>query len=277
MIDRRSAPINDHVAAAHLDDAPDNLKKVQGVAHRVTQPVVDLLTDPAGDRARQLLFGDRVTVYDQMSNHSFVQSGKDSYVGYLKTAALGPDRPATHWISAPSTHVYAEADLKSPDRLALSFGSQVCVTGEKNGFAGTPHGFIPAQHVSPVGDWLSDPVAAAAEFLGTPYLWGGNTRFGIDCSGLVQAALMGCGVPCPGDSDQQAEQVGRQLAEGTAPQRGDLLFWKGHVALVADPQTILHANGFHMAVRYDPMKAAIDRIAAQGDGPVIAHRRLEGF
>jgi len=120
-----------------------------------------------------------------------------------------------------------------------------------------------------------DPVTIATVLLGTPYLWGGNSAFGIDCSGLVQAACMVCGIACPGDSDMQAAGLGQLVTDGSPPRRGDLLFWKGHVAWVSGPDTILHANAHHMAVAYEGLVAAVARIAAQGGGPVTAHRRLD--
>jgi cell wall-associated NlpC family hydrolase len=156
---------------------------------------------------------------------------------------------------------------------ALSHGSLLHVTGTSGRFAVTPMGHVPGCHISPVDDLAPDPVRIAELYLGTPYLWGGNSRWGIDCSGLVQAALIACGRPCPGDSDMPEREVGTLLAPDSPPQRGDLLFWKGHVAMVSDADTLIHANAHHMAVVHEPLRDAILRIAAQGDGPVTAHRR----
>ena len=135
-------------------------------------------------------------------------------------------------------------------------------------------GYVPQVHLSKIGALLPDPVSVAELFIGTPYLWGGNSRLGIDCSGLVQAALLAGGMPCPGDSDQQMAALGTLLAPGTAPQRGDLLFWKGHVAMVVDAKTIIHATGHPMAVVFEPLESAIDRIKAQEGLGVSAHKRL---
>ncbi|MGB1209466.1 MAG: C40 family peptidase, partial [Paracoccaceae bacterium] len=142
-------------------------------------------------------------------------------------------------------------------------------------FAQTSLGHIPTQHLAPLPHAFPDPAAVAELFLGTPYLWGGNSRWGIDCSGLVQAAFLACGIPCPGDSDQQQAALGPRLPPQTPKQRGDLLFWRGHVAWVVDAQTLLHANAHHMAVAHEPIETAILRIAAQGDGPMTAHIRPE--
>lgn len=241
---------------------------------RIIQPVVDLLRSPEGPRDRQLLFGDGVTEAEQSGPWSRVTSDKDGYSGWLRTDQLGPDIAPTHWVWAPSTHAYSLPDMKSPDRVSLSFGSQLSVLSQRNEFVETELGYIPAVHVKPIGTLVNDPVAVAELFLGTPYLWGGNSRFGLDCSGLVQTGLLACGVPCPGDSGDQERALGTALPEGSQPRRGDLLFWKGHVAWVSGDNMLLHANAYHMAVVFEPMDQAIARIEAQGDGPVTAKKRL---
>lgn len=273
-MDRRTTPANDRVVAAHLGEVPAGLKPVPGVARQVARPVVDLRRAPDGPRERQLLLGDTLAVYEDRDGWSFVQSDKDGYVGYVASDTLVPARAATHRVVAPATHVYAAAHIRAPERMALSFGSRITALSETGCFVETSDGFVPRVHLAPVGTVLGDPVAVAALFLATPYLWGGNSRFGIDCSGLVQAALLACGLPCPGDSDQQQAALGLALAPGTPPRRGDLLFWTGHVAFVSDPGTLIHANAFHMAVSLEPLADAIARIAAQGGGPVLAHKRI---
>jgi len=245
------------------------------VTHRqITQPVADLLCSPGGPRDRQLLWGDLVTIEGQSNGWAQVTSLKDGYTGYLPSAALGPVTAATHWVSAAATHVYTQPDFKSPELHSLSFSSRVQLLSQQGRFAATPQGFIPTRHLLPLGTDLSDPVAVAEMFLGTPYLWGGNSRGGIDCSGLVQAALLACSIPCPGDTGLQEVTLGTALPVGRPHQRGDLLFWKGHVAMVLDAETLIHANAYHMAVVQEPLRPAIDRIQAQGDGPVTAHKRL---
>ncbi len=241
---------------------------------QIARPVVDLLRRPEGPRDRQLLFGDRVEELEKSGEWSRVRAAKDGYEGWVPAGVLELPWEASHWVSAPATHVYSDPDLKSADCLSLSFGSHVTAVGLGERFVETPMGHIPRQHLRPAGTRLEDPVAVAALFLGTPYLWGGNSRFGIDCSGLVQASLLACGLPCPGDSGDQEKALGHALPKGTPAQRGDLLFWKGHVAWVADKDTILHANAHHMAVAHEPLEAAIARIETQGDGPVTAHKRL---
>jgi len=271
--DRRLTPANARVAAAHLPDPAPGLTRVVGTPRQVARPLVDLRRDPDGPRERQLLLGDTVTVYEDRRGWSFVQAHRDGHVGYLRSDALATPRIPTDWISAPSTHVYSGADIKSPDLMPLSFGARITALSRVGGFVETADGFIPSRHVSALGAVLSDPVETAALFLGTPYLWGGNSRFGIDCSGLVQGALLAAGVACPGDSDLQQQALGAALPAGTEPERNDLIFWRGHVAWVVDARTILHANAFHMAVAYERLADAQERIVAQGGGPVTAHLR----
>jgi len=246
---------------------------LRGAAAQVVVPIVDLMRRPGGPRDRQLLFGDRVHIQQVKDSWSHIQAEKDGYVGYVTNTSLGKDQPATHWVSAPSTHVYQAPDVKSPDQMTLSFGSRITVLSWVGNFARAASGYIPGVHLTPMGTHVNDPLGVAALFLGTPYLWGGNSRFGMDCSGLVQAAYLACGRSCPGDSSQQESAFGPAQPPGTQPKRGDLLFWKGHVAMVHDPETLLHANAHHMAVSYEPLAPAVKRIEKQGDGKVTSHRR----
>lgn len=273
-MDRRLTPANARVAAAHLRGKVDAPRYVHGTEKMVAVPLADLLSAPHGRRERQLLLGERVTMYEERAGWAFVQAEKDGYVGYLQFDQLEERRPATHWIIARASHLYPEPDFKSHESMSLSMGSQFRVIGETRGFWETPLGYIPKPHLAPLDKLARDPVEVAERYLGVPYLWGGNSIWGIDCSGLVQAACYGCGIPCPGDSDMQENTLGRRLADDAKLRRGDLLFWKGHVALVAGRGQILHANAYNMAVAYEDMDAAISRISAQGDGPVTCRRRL---
>ncbi|MFP4303321.1 MAG: NlpC/P60 family protein [Rhodosalinus sp.] len=271
MTDRRLTPANGRVAAAHLKGWVAAERYVEGEAATVAVPVADLLVAPDGARDRQLLLGEAVTVYERRNGWAFVQAEKDGYVGYLDAAAVRGAGTPTHRVAARATHVYPAPDMKRREAMALSLGSRLTVTATEGRFAATPLGFVPVVHLAPLEVPETDPVAVAERLLGTPYLWGGNSADGIDCSGLVQAALLACGIACPGDSDMQAA-LGAE-AEGP-PRRGDLLFWKGHVALVRDAGTLIHANAHHMAVSVERIEEATARIAAQGDGPITARRRL---
>lgn len=243
-------------------------------AARIAAPVTDLCRAPNGARDRQLVFGDPVTHLADASDWAYVQSQKDGYCGYVKATALAAPAPADVYVSAPATHAYAAPDIKSPDTCSLSFLSRVSCTGPAEGpFAQTELGFIPRAHLRPMADPMSDPAAVAALFLGTPYLWGGNSRWGIDCSGLVQAALLACGIPCPGDSDMQMEAF--QDINAADLRHGDLVFWKGHVGMMQDNARLIHANAHHMMVATEPLDAAIDRIGKREFGEVIGYRRPE--
>jgi len=239
----------------------------------IAAPLVDLREEPDGPRARQLLLGAPVAVLDRDGIWARVRADLDGYEGWVAAETLGPVITPTHCVSAPATHVYSAPDFKSPERMALSLGARLQVIGDTGRFWETPLGFVPHPHLRDLTS-EPDPVAVAERLLGTPYLWGGNSRWGIDCSGLVQLACTACGIACPGDSGPQETALGETLDADTPMRRGDLIFWKGHVAWVAGPDTILHANAYHMAVAYEPMQTAIDRIAAQGDGSVTRRARL---
>lgn len=276
-MDRRLTPANTRVAHVSLRGEVRAGRFVEGTPARIALPVVDLLRDPGGAQERQLLLGARVLVLERAEGHAFVQAERDGYVGYVAEAALGPDAEVTHRVAVPATHLYPAADLKRREVARLSCLSELRITGTSGQFSETAEGlFVPTVHLQPLAERAADPVAVAEGFLGTPYLWGGNSRDGIDCSGLVQVSLWACGLPCPGDSDLQAGSVGRALAEGEGLQRGDLLFWRGHVAMVVDGTRLIHANGHAMAVSYEGIEDAIARILAAGEGPVTARRRPVG-
>ncbi|WP_299825546.1 NlpC/P60 family protein [uncultured Roseobacter sp.] len=256
-------------------ETPDPDLATRAEPMQVARPLIDLRRQPDGKRDRQLLFGDAVTVLHHAGEWRLVKTEKDGFHGYVPAHALGPVQTPTHRISVRATHAYERPDLKSPDLASLSFGSRIVALSETAAFIETDAGFIPRQHVCTVDHLETDPVAVAHLFLGTPYLWGGNSGTGIDCSGLVQAACLACGIPCHGDSDQQCDRLGTLLPAQSPYRRNDLLFWNGHVALIMDPQTMLHANAGDMAVAEEGIEAGIARILDQGDGPVTAHKRLK--
>ena len=271
MTDRRLHPANARVAASHLQGQVEGVHFTDGFQQSVAVPVADLLAVPAGKRDRQLLLGTQVTVFEYHADHAFVQA-PDGYVGYVAATALGALTAPTHRISTFATHAYAGESFKSADLVSLQFGAKVTVVDERPKMFETDQGFISKKHLRPLDTPFADPATIAQMHFGVPYLWGGNSTRGIDCSGLIAAALTACDLPCPADSDMQRDGLG--VAFTGDLQRGDLMFWKGHVGMMVDAETMIHANAHHMACVYEPIQQAILRIAAQGDGPVLAQKRI---
>lgn len=275
MRDHRLTPANARVAATRLKGQISADQFTDGELACVNMPVVDLLKHPDGPRDRQLIWGEKVTVYERHEGWAFVEAAKDGFVGYIPATALGALIEPTHFVAVPSTHLYPEPNLKTKEVAHLSFGARLRIVSAAGSFNETVEGlFVPRQHIRPVNAHFTDPATIASLFFGTPYLWGGNSILGIDCSGLVQAALTACGIACPGDSDLQENALGTALPEDAPLKRGDLLFWKGHVAMMVDETTLLHANGHTMSVAYESAADAITRIEAAGDGPPTSRRRL---
>ncbi|MCB1353232.1 MAG: C40 family peptidase [Rhodobacteraceae bacterium] len=274
---RRLLPAREDLAAEALAGTVAAARFVRGTHLRVTAPLLDLALspDPGAGLATQLLHGEPFTVYETREDGlAWGQSGWDGYVGYVAAAGLGPavEGAAPRRITAIASHVYSRPDIKAPVRAALPWLAAVEAAGESGNFlALAGGGFVPRAHLAPgAGDFIAE----ARRLAGTPYLWGGRSAAGIDCSGLVQLALMAAGhVDVPRDSDMQAALLGAAHDPGAAPEPGDLLFWKGHVGIVSGADLLLHANAHHMAVAEEPLGAAIARIAASGGGPVTGRRR----
>ena len=276
--DPRITPSNGRVAHVSLEGQVEAERFVKGRWMMVQQPIVNLSDAPRGQRASQLLFGERFLALETADGFAFGISERDGYVGYILSGALTGAEEATHWVVSPATHLYPKPDIKEPPDVALFFGSRVTVKGERDGFLRIQTGhYVPRQHLMPLKARFNDPVGIADMFLGTPYLWGGSSRWGIDCSGLVQSALIACGIDCPRDSDQQEALLGEPVAEGAPLQRGDLVFWRRHVGMMSSPTMLLHANAYHMAVAYEPLEDAVERIGAGEFGPITAIRRLPGL
>lgn len=273
--DPRMLPANGYAAAIELKGEIEAARFVKGNVLTVQQPLLNITDKPRGARTSQLLFGERFRVIDERDGYAFGQAERDGYCGYVVAGALGRSEPATHWIAAPATHLYPKGELKSPPEVAVFFGSQVHVTSEHGDFLRIHTGhYIPRAHLQPLKARFADPVGVADLFLGTPYLWGGSSRWGIDCSGLVQQALLACGMDCPRDSDQQ-EALGRELHHGEPFMRGDLVFWKGHVAIMASEDMMIHANAHHMAVAYESFAEARKRMREGTTGDVTSKKRLD--
>jgi cell wall-associated NlpC family hydrolase len=240
----------------------------------VTAALLDLTAapEPQAELATQLLHGEAFTVYETRGDGlAWGQAALDGYVGYVSAAGLGPAGEPGRRTTALWSQIYPRPKIRARAETELPFLAEVSGEEAEDGFVRLREGgYVPRPHLEPVA---GDFVAQAERFLGVPYLWGGRSARGIDCSALVQLALIACGVPAPRDSDMQAAMVGSLLEPDATPRRGDLVFWKGHVGILRDDTTLLHANAHHMAVASEPLETAVTRIAAAGGGPVTARRR----
>ncbi|MFV0293466.1 MAG: C40 family peptidase [Paracoccus sp. (in: a-proteobacteria)] len=269
MNDRRLIPATDRIALSSLRGTLDRPEYTDGIPARVGVSLTELLVCPDGPRDRQLNFGADVTVIDRRADWTFVQVVRDGYCGWVAGKDLTEAvTEITHRVSVPATHLYPEPDMKLRERAGLSINSRLSVAEVQDGFARLESGgWVPMQAIS--GNFVRDPVEVAETLLGTPYLWGGNSRNGIDCSGLIQAALFACGRACPGDADLQ-EAAFTPVED---MQRGDLLFWPGHVAMVCGGGRMVHATAWQMRVIHEDIASAITRIDAAGNGPFRGARR----
>ena len=278
--DPRVTPARPDLAAVHLRGKVQAERFVEGTIKRVIAPTAPVRRAPSPDAPRdtEALHGERVIVYETTEEGwAWGQLELDSYVGWLPAGALGDiGAAATDRVSALRTLVFPAPNIKLPPLGSLSFGSRIAVARREGDFAVTDAGaFIPARHLAPIASHEPDFVAIACRVIGTPYLWGGRSGFGLDCSGLVQVALQSAGYECPRDSDMQAK-IGAPVSFNGDPnslRRGDLVCWKGHIGIVSDPDLLLHANAFHMAVAEEPLADAIARIR-ESEIEVTAVRRV---
>jgi cell wall-associated NlpC family hydrolase len=278
--DRRLTPARADLAADHLRGLFDARRYAKGQAKRVIASSAPLRRAAQADAPleTEALHGEGVSVYDESDGWAWVQLDRDKYVGYLPGAAVAAPSEPTHRITALRAHAYPGPSIKSPPRMALSLGARLAIVGHDGDFAISADGlYVWARHLAESGWREPDYVAVAERFLETPYLWGGRTSEGIDCSGLVQTALAAAGQASPRDSDMQEAALGEPIAIDdplTPLERGDLVFWSGHVGIMRDPVTLLHANGWHMKVVSEPLAEARARIAANGGGDITSVRRL---
>jgi len=278
--DPRLTPARSDLAAKELEGKVAAVRFVEGRAYEVIEPQTGLRATPAPDAPllTEALKGERVTIYDtNAEGWAWGQLAADDFVGWLSANALAPaGAPATHKVVALRTLAFPGPSIKLPPIEALPLGARLAIAHVEDRLAVTRSGgFVPAPHLAPLDFVEPDFVAVAERFLGVPYLWGGKTALGLDCSGLVQVALTAAGMACPRDSDMQERALGAPLP-GIGEQslrRGDLVFWEGHVAIVRDRATLIHANAFHMAVAIEPIAEALTRIRDAGS-EITSVRRM---
>lgn len=279
-LDRRLNAFRPDLADKRLEGRVEAGRFVEGAMFHVSAPVAKVHTAPDASSGMdtQFLHGEELRVFDRNNGWAWIQGERDSYVGYVPESSIDEDGyRATHIVCVPRTFAYPEPDLKKPAANAQSMGALVTVTGETE-VRGTRYALLDdgramiARHLSPIGDVADDYVAMAEMFLHTPYLWGGASGFGIDCSGLVQLSMRMAGRNVPRDTDMQAESIGEALDLKEPPQRGDLIFWRGHVAIFTASDEIIHANGYTMTVSREPLADAIGRIGPLYGQPTSMRR-----
>jgi cell wall-associated NlpC family hydrolase len=280
-LDPRLTPARPDLASAHLAGLVEADRFVEGTRQRIAWPSMPVKAEPSPEAplVTEALFGETVTVCETTEEGgAWGQLEADSYVGWLSAEALAPlAGTPTHKVAALRTPVFPGPSIKLPPSRLLSFGSRLGIVGTRDRFAVTEEGgFVFAGHLALLEAAEADFVAVAARFLGLPYLWGGRSADGVDCSGLVQVALTACAIACPRDSDMQEAALGKTVpfsGDASVLRRGDLVFWPGHVGIVEDEETLLHATAHFMAVVREPLADALVRIEA-ASAPVRTVKRL---
>jgi cell wall-associated NlpC family hydrolase len=279
MADKRLTPARADLAAAHLKGQVDAPRYVEGAAAMVYVGRTSLRARPSDAAAQdsELLFGEGFTVYDRKDGWAWGQAVNDLYVGYVDEKALTRPFARQARISALVAPVFEGPDLKRAVFDLLPMNSAVAVLKRDGDYVNIEDDlYVHQRHLAP--ETQKDFAAIAERFLGIPYVWGGRTWAGLDCSGLIQTALQAVGKTCPRDTDMQEKALGEAVAferGDVAPKvrRGDMIFWKGHVGVMLDETRLLHANAFHMMVEVEPLSEAVARIAKIA-GPVTSVRRL---
>jgi cell wall-associated NlpC family hydrolase len=271
-IDPRLNAYRPDLAAKELQGIVEAPKYVAGKPAQVTWPIVPMRRMPvaASSLDTELLFGEAVAVYEEAEGWAWVQSERDRYVGYVPAAALQDRLTAhTHLVAALGTFIYPVADIKAPPLMMVSLGSLLTVVERLERFSRLAGGgFVINRHINEASRPARDFVEIAERFVGTPYLWGGRSRIGVDCSALVQLSMQAVGGRVPRDSDMQERNLGHPInitPSFDGLERGDLIFWKGHVGIMVDGVIMVHANAHHMAVVIEPLHEAAARISKTGN------------
>ncbi len=281
-LDPRRHVYREDLATASLKDKVQAQRYVQGELRQVVGSVAPVRITPRFDAAllTEGLCGEMATIYDMTDGWGWVQLEEDGYVGYMPADNLSAiiEEP-THWVVARGTFIYPAPDMKRPPITRLSFNAKVTVIGREGRFVELSRGgFVFGGHLHPVEEKAKDFVRLAERLVGTPYLWGGRSGVGIDCSALVQLSMQGAGMPCPRDSDMQEEEVGEPMTDKDLGklERGNLIFWRGHVGIVQSAEWMIHASGHQMEVIVEPIRRAVERIA-ETHGEITSIKRIPGL
>jgi len=274
MADKRVTPARPDLAAAHLRGVVDAPRFAEGEKFCVCIGRLSLRTHPADDAAQdsELLFGETFTVYERKHGWAWGQATNDLYVGYVKEDALCAPFVGQAKVTALMAPVFSAPDLKTPVRDLLPLNAVVPVKARDGDYVKIAEGgYLHHRHLEPLVE--RDFVAVAEHFLGAPYVWGGKTLAGLDCSGLIQTALQAIGNATPRDTDMIEKSLGDAASLSGVRRRGDLVFWKGHMGVMLDESRLLHANVFHMAVAIEPLAEAVARIEKVA-GPITSVKRV---
>jgi cell wall-associated NlpC family hydrolase len=278
-LDPRRNVVREDLAAESLKDKVKAQRYAPGELRQIVGSIAPVRIVPRFDAPllTQALYGELATIYEISKGWAWVQLENDGYVGYMPADNISAiiEEP-THWVAATGTFVYPAPDLKRPPITRLSFSAKLTIIGREGRFAELSRGgFVFIGHLKPFEEKAKDFVTLAENLNGTPYLWGGRSDVGIDCSALVQLSMQAMGLTCPRDTDMQEREVGEKLPDNEIKQleRGDLIFWRGHVGIAQSASHVVHSSGHQMQVVSETIASAVERIAAT-HGNITSIKRI---
>lgn len=275
--DPRLTPARGDRAAAHLKGKVEAAAFIEARKVQAVRAIVGLFKQPdePSGQLTQILFGETFNIYEEKNGWVWGQSDLDDYVGYAHAEAFAPPESATHRVQALATPLFVAPDVKHGARQVVPMNAKVSAADATGRFAQLTNGqFVFARHLARVDVAIADWVSVTERLIGVPYVWGGKTWAGIDCSGLVQTALEAGGMASPRDTDMMELALGTELPRDAPLKRGDLIFWKGHVGIMLDSTRLIHANGFHMQVSVEPLALVDERTQKLESLPIRTIRRI---